>query len=375
MKNLTSAISAILSNNNVSNQEETINKTNKEIINAWYAANGHLLEEEITEVDFITGRDAVLIKQWFYNVEGTNTGKRISPKFNQCEESHTVSKSDVVADEMVVDTYFNQYGKEVKEYDRGGVFGAQYQRHQQSITSGEYSKHFRNSHFEDGLCPGQFHATDERGNFLGFMSTEEYSSWKRSVKAETRADVEWLEKRQSNSRELEVEMRDYARKVYGMIYNRIVKQLDNYKDIKAAIYNSQRLVLKALKRRYPNKITARGGLFIYKPVKYGTSEGNLTNMNVLFHKVESNKLWKAVDESKWKQNHLGKLEAARAKFNRLMSAVSITNNPYDQADLISSNKIGVSKQDAQDILSYAASKTNQDRLSYPVYKAVLSKAA
>ena len=354
--------------------KEDLMKTREEEAKLWLEENGHLLEEVLEPMDIGT-RDSILIKEWYYNVEGTNTGRRIAPKFNKDVEAHTVSKADVVEDEMVVDSWKTEKGFEVKIYDRGGLFGAQFKRYQESITSGEYSQCFRNSHFEDGLCPGEFHAVDERGNNLGFMSTAEYKAWERQVEAEVRADVEYLEKRSGNRRDKEVEMRDYARKVYMMIYNRIVNQLDNYGDIKRLIYKSQRLVLKALKRRYPEKITRKGGIYIYQPVRYGTNDANMENMNILFHKVESNKLWKAVDESKWKQNRLGKLDAAREKYNKLMRSLDITNNPYDKAELISEGKIGLSKQDASDILGYVSSKTNQDRLAYPVYKAVRSIAA
>ena len=360
-------------NNNVNNQEAVMEKRELEA-KQWLAENEHLLEEVCNPQDIGT-RDSILIKQWYYNVEGTNTGRRIAPKFNKDVEANTVSKADVVEDEFVVDSWKTEKGFEVKIYDRGGSFGAQFKRYQESITSGEYSKHFRNSHFEDGLCPGEFHAVDERGNDLGFMSTAEYAAWQRQVEAETRADVEYLENRTGDRRSKEVEMRDYARKVYGMIYNRIVNQLDNYGDIKKLIYKSQRLVLKALKRRYPEKITKKGGLYIYQPVRYGTNDANMENMNILFHKVESKKLWNAVDESKWKKSRLGKLDAAREKFNKLNAALDITDNPYEKKDLLMTGRVALSKADAQDILGYAASKTNTDRLNYQVYQAVKSIAA
>lgn len=366
-------IKSVLQFNNTQPQEVSMSK--KDEIATWYKENGHLLDDLIVESEDIGTRESILIKEWYYNIEGINTGKRIAPRYSEYEEAASVSYTDYVKDEYVMGTYYDHNGRERKFYDDGGPLGKAQRSHMASISTGNISEVTRSSLFELGLDHGQIHVTDEYGNTVGFMTTAEEAEHNRRVEAQTRADMDYLDNRYAKRRELELEMRDYARSVYALIYRKVAKQLDDYSDIKSLIYRAQRLVLKALKREYPEKITRKGGIFIYGPFKYGKTVGQLTNMNVLFHKVECSKLWKAVDESKWKRSRSIKLEKAKAAYRRFTVSISITDNPVEQADLVSSTRVGLSKDDANLVLMHARSKTNKDYLPYAVHQAVMSVAA
>lgn len=353
-------IKGVLMKKTTIKEQQLLKAQEQSVIDAWYAANGHLVEE-VVEEEIISFDTAEELRNHLYMVDSLRKSSRQSLSAKESDEVVNYAETTYFEDALELNEEDEDF-----IWDNGGNEAKVERQLKAAILTGDYSRVTkRSSVYEDGGGENLVRATDAlHGNGNVFVAAGTEADLAAKEMRITKGYALQLAERYTARRAKEIEMRDFAIERYKY-YASLIKTNDDVIKYGETADATQKLVKSDLIQEF-------GTEYIFMACKYEYKGKKRGSLDLFFHDTQYIKYINPAKQAV-------KQDERRAKYLEILASVETipASSPRHVAWLLINKtaEVGINVSSIRDALGYAWDNADVKQFDKQVYFALKQIAA